>query len=288
MPTTSTTAHELIREQVLAVLAPLTEQSVFLAAGPRIIDTAGPLRIPFGPTFDAGPVVMTAEGEEIPEIEAAWTDMQMLPSTMKSFKRIHRYTAEITRMSAVAVEPMLRTGLVARLAADVDTQLLGATGDGITTPRGLGAYQGVQTLAVGGALTVDHILDAQGLLMKANAPTSNLTMFVRPDDYLAIRGTKDAVLGAWVLDKDVNHGDLMRPILGCKVVPTTRIAEGTAYVAHMPSVAVARDVNPAVTILTERYAEFDEIGIRVVVRLDAAPLYPAAIVRLTGITTPSP
>lgn len=288
MPTTSTTAHELIREQVLAVLAPLKEQSVFLAAGPRIIDTAGPLRIPFGPTFDAGPVVLTAEAEEIPEIEAAWTDMQMLPSTMKSFKRIHRYTNEITRMSAVAVEPMLRTGLVARLAADVDTQLLGATGDGITTPRGLGAYQGVQTLAVGGALTVDHILEAQGLLMKANAPTSNLTMFVRPDDYLAIRRTKDAVLGAWVLEPDVNHGDLMRPILGCKVVPTTRIAEGTAYVAHMPSIAVARDVNPAVTILTERYAEFDEIGIRVVVRLDAAPLYPAAIVRLTGITAPTP
>lgn len=288
MPTTSTTAHELIREQVLAVLAPLTEQSVFLSAGPRIIDTAGPLRIPFGPTFDAGAVVLTGEGEEIPEIEASWSDMQMLPSTMRSFKRIHRYTAEITRMSAVAVEPMLRTGLVARLAADVDTQLLGATGDGITTPRGLGAYQGVQTLAVGGALTVDHILEAQGLLMKANAPTSNLTMFVRPDDYLAIRRTKDAVLGAWILEPDVNHGDLMRPILGCKVVPTTRIAEGTAYVMHMPSVAVARDVNPAVTILTERYAEFDEIGIRVVVRLDAAPLYPAAIVRLTGITTPTP
>lgn len=288
MPTTSTTAHQLIREQVLAVLAPLKEQSVFLAAGPRIIDTAGPLRIPFGPTFDAGPVVMTAEAEEIPEIEAAWTDMQMLPSTMKSFKRIHRYTNEITRMSAVAVEPMLRTGLVARLAADVDTQLLGATGDGITTPRGLGAYQGVQTLAVGGALTVDHILDAQGLLMKANAPTSGLTLFIRPDDYLAIRGTKDAVLGGWILDSDVNHGDLMRPILGCKVVPTTRIAEGTAYVLHAPSIAVARDVNPAVTILTERYAEFDEIGIRVVVRLDAAPLYPAAIVRLTGITTPTP
>jgi hypothetical protein len=39
-------------------------------------------------------------------------------------------------------------------------------------------------------------------------------------------------------------------------------------------IAVARDLAPSVTILTERYAEYDEIGIRVVTRYDLGLLHP--------------
>ena len=49
MPASTTTAPELTREQVQAILVqPLTAASVFLAAGPRIFDVtaAGPVRIP--------------------------------------------------------------------------------------------------------------------------------------------------------------------------------------------------------------------------------------------------
>lgn len=43
----SVAATELTAEQVLTTLIrPLEDASRFLAAGPRIIDTAGPLRIP--------------------------------------------------------------------------------------------------------------------------------------------------------------------------------------------------------------------------------------------------
>jgi hypothetical protein len=41
---------------------------------------------------------------------------------------------------------------------------------------------------------------------------------------------------------------------------------------------------PSVTVLKERFAEFDEQALRVVARYDAAPVTPEAIVTLTGIT----
>jgi hypothetical protein len=39
-----------------------------------------------------------------------------------------------------------------------------------------------------------------------------------------------------------------------------------------------------VTLLAERYADFDQLAIRVVARYDIAPLLPQAIVKLTGVT----
>lgn len=282
MPSSTQTLTELTREQVLTTLVqPLTERSVFLSAGPHIVDTPGPLRIPFAPEFPDN-LTMTGENELIPEVEPEVDDMQLLPSTMKSFKVLHRYSNEAARQSFVALDSVLRSGLVASVASAVDKQLMGATGDGITAPRGLGAYQGVQTLAAGGDLTVDKILAAQGMLLEANASTSGLVLFVRVADYMKLRAAKDTT-GAFVLAHDVNSGNLVVPILGARVIPTNRIAEGTAYLAHMPSIIVARDVLPSVRILTETFGNYDQIAIRVVARLDAAPLRPEAIVRFTGV-----
>ena len=46
-------------------------------------------------------------------------------------------------------------------------------------------------------------------------------------------------------------------------------------------VAVARDLAPSVTILKERFADFDEQALRVVSRYDVAPLNPESVVVLT-------
>lgn len=49
----------------------------------------------------------------------------------------------------------------------------------------------------------------------------------------------------------------------------------------MSQVAVVRDLNPSVTVLSERYAEYDEIGLRVVCRYDLGLLHPEGVVVLT-------
>ena len=81
-----TQVTELTREQVATVLTkPLEQASVFLAAGPRIYDTAGPLRIPAGPA-PAAPDALewVGESEQIPEHDPEFDELQLLPSTMRS------------------------------------------------------------------------------------------------------------------------------------------------------------------------------------------------------------
>jgi HK97 family phage major capsid protein len=50
----------------------------------------------------------------------------------------------------------------------------------------------------------------------------------------------------------------------------------------MSNVAIARDVAPSVTVLNERYAEYDLIGLRVTTRYDLGLLHPEAVIVLTG------
>ena len=157
-------APELTREQVAAVLTkPLEAASVFLAAGPRIFDTAGPLRVPGLPgPGDPAELSWVGESQLIPETDAAFSEVSLLPSTMQSVKVITRYSNELARQSIVSLEQTLRDRLVADVAAKLDGQFLSDQGDGVTTPRGIFAYEGVTDTDVAGPITPDVILAAQG------------------------------------------------------------------------------------------------------------------------------
>lgn len=63
---------------------------------------------------------------------------------------------------------------------------------------------------------------------------------------------------------------------------TNKLPEGTAVLANMAEVAVARDVAPSVKLLDQRYAEYDEQAIRVVTRYDLGLLRPEGVVVLTA------
>jgi HK97 family phage major capsid protein len=137
MAVKTSTAPELTAEQVAKILTqPLEEQSLFLAAGPRIFDTTGPLRIPAqgGPVTDPG---WTGESEEIPERDVDFDEVLLLPSTMKSVKVITRYSNELARASVIALDAAIKQRLVTDVAAKLDRQFFSATGDGTTTPQGL-------------------------------------------------------------------------------------------------------------------------------------------------------
>lgn len=285
MALNTTDAPELTREQVAAILTkPLEAASVFLAAGPRIFDTTGPLRVPGlpGPT-DMSEVGWTGESELIPEVDAEFSEVQLLPSTMESVKVITRYSNELARQSVVSLEQTLRDRLVADVAAKLDAQFMGAAGDGVTAPAGLFAWDGVTDEDVAGALDPDVILEAQGVALARNLNPSSMTLFIRPEDYVSVRGLKDGD-GRYLIAPDVSGTGLVVPILGARAVVTARVPEGRAALVDMSRVAVARDLAPTVKILTERYADYDQQAIRVVTRYDAGPINAAAVVALTGIT----
>lgn len=283
MSATTATAPELTQEQVVRILTqPLEAASTFLASGPTIYDTAGPLRIPAAPSYELDEIGWTGESEQIPEVDPEFDEIQLLPSTMKSVKVITRYSNELARQSVVALDAALRSRLVTDVAAKLDAQFYSAAGDGIDTPRGMFAWQGVQNIPVGGELTLDTILDAQALAMGANVDPDRLRLFLRPEDYMSLRRIKDGD-SRYMLQPDATSGSVPS-ILGLPVTVTPRIPAGNAALADMAHVAVARDVAPSVKVLTERYADYDEQAIRVVARYDVKPVQPDAVVTLTGIT----
>lgn len=288
MSLSSVNTPELVQETVSNILVkPLEAASLFLAAGPRIIDTAGPLRIPklgagTAPTF-------VGQNELIPDRDVDFDEISLLPSTMKAIKTLTKFSNELARQSVVSLDVALREKLVSDVAAAMDAQLFSASGDGITTPKGLFAYSGVQSIAVGGALTLDHLLDAQGLSMGANANLEASKWVVTSADFIAMRKLKDTQ-GRYQLQADPTQAGKFL-LFGLPVIVTNRIPNttggtptGRAALVDFSQITVARDVAPAVTILDQTFGDYDQQGIRVVYRVDAAPVNPEAIVVLNGIT----
>ena len=284
----SVAATELTAEQVQKILVqPLEAASVFLAAGPRIFDTTGPLRIPKAPGLSD--VSFVGENELIPEVNPDFDEVSLLPSTMKSLKTLTRYSNELARQSVVSLDQALKDRLVADVAAKIDAQFLSASGDGITTPKGLFAWSGIQTLAVGGALNLDHLLTAWGMALAENVNMGSLKWFLTPGDFVALRKVKDTT-GAYLLQPDPTADGVFR-LWGAPVIVSARIpnttaspATGRAALVDMGQVAVARDAAPSVKVLDQTFGDYDQQAIRVTARYDAAPLNPKAVVALTGIT----
>ena len=290
MAVSTATANELTAEQVQKILVqPLETKSVFLAAGPRIFDTNGSqVRIPKmgGPTTDPG---WTGENEQIPEADVEFDEIVLMPSTLKSIKVLTRFSNELARQSVVALDSALRDRLVTDVAAKLDTQFLSASGDGITTPKGLFAYTGIQRITGAGTLALDMLLDAWGMALSANVNMGALKWILTPGDFVNLRKLKDAD-GRYLLQADPTQDGVYR-LFGSPVIVTPRVPDttgttptGRAALVDFSQIALARDLAPTVKVLTERYADFDQQALRVVTRYDAAPLNPEAVVAIEGIT----
>ncbi len=280
---------ELTAEQVQRILVqPLEAQSVFLAAGPRIFDTNGSqVRIPkmAPPTSPS----WHGESEQITEVSPDFDEVTLLPSTMKSVKVLTRFSNELARQSVVSLDAALRDRLVRDVANTLDAQFMGAGGDGTTLPRGLFAYPGIQTLAVGGALTLDHLHDAEGLVLAANVDPAKVRWLIRSREFVRLRKVKDTT-GRYLVQPDPTEAGAYR-LLGHGVTVTNRVPDttatpptGRAALVDFSQIAVARDLAPSVKVLDQTFGDFDQMALRVVARYDAKPLNPAAVVSITGIT----
>lgn len=287
MSNTRQNTGELTTEQVARILIqPLEATSLFLQQPVRIFGTTGPLRIPKmgGPTD----VSWIGESELIPDADVEMDEIGLLPPTMGSLKTLTRFSNELARASVVALDAALQARLVKDVADKLDAQLFSASGDGVTTPRGLFAHPGTQTLSVDGPIFFDDLLDAWGMALAANVNTSGLRWVMTSREFITLRKMTDGA-GRYLMQPDPTLDSVMR-MFGAPVIVTNRIPDttgatptGRAALVDFSQVAVARDLAPSVTVLKERYADYDEQALRVVSRFDAAPLNPEAIIKLTGI-----
>lgn len=176
-----------------------------------------------------------------------------------------------TDVELITLDGSALTGGSATIAVTAE----GEAAYGIT---GLINQAGVQT----GELDVtdaDSLLDAIALASAAEVMPSR--WFVNGTDFIALRKLKEASGSAkYLLESDVTSGPTYR-LFGIPVTVTNKLPVGKAVLADVSQVAIARDSAPSVTILSERYAEFDQIGIRVTTRYDLGLLLPEAVIVLT-------
>lgn len=286
MALSTATATQLTQEQVQKILVkPLEDTAVFLSSGARVFDSNGsPVRIPkLGAPTTPG---FVGENQLIPEVEAGFDEIHLLPSTMQSIKTITRFSNELARQSVVSLDSALRDRLVKDVSDTLDRQLLSDQGDGVTTPKGLFAYDGIQKLTVSAALTLDDLLTAWGMALSADVNMAGLKWILTPQDFVALRKLKDKN-GQMLLNADPTADAVFR-LFGAPVTVTKRLPKkdgktNRAALVDFSQIAVARDMAPTVTALNERYADYDQVGLRVVTRYDAAPLNPEAVVAIEGI-----
>ncbi len=156
----------LLQSQVAEILvAPLAQESTFLAAGPQIFfDTNDQLRIPrvaSGVTagFFYGP------GEQISDGNVSFDEVTLLPSTLKSLKVLTRYSSELARQSVVALDATLKTTVVTNVAETLDALLWDGPGTSNTIKgiffRQSGIATGTLDLTDADSL-IDGMATAQG------------------------------------------------------------------------------------------------------------------------------
>jgi len=178
---------------------------------------------------------------------------------------------------------------VTDVANVMDNALLSSTVTNGTQPLGLLNYVGTQSMAAVGVPSLDDLHDAIGLMFAASVDTTRVRWFMTSREFVNFRKLKDTT-NRYQLQPDPTQAG-QYTLLGIPVRVTNRIPqngglnadESSIVLADFSTIAVARDLAPSVTVLSERYADFDQIGIRVVTRYDAAPLLPEAILVMRGV-----
>lgn len=264
----------LIVEQVASTLVePLEAASVVLAANPTIFNSSEPLRIP---TLSAGvDPAWTGENELIAEDTAEFGEIALMPSDRKSIKTITRVSNELIRAAKIGVSAVLQQRLVKDVQSKLDTALL--VGDGADKSV-TGIFNQAGTTQVEGALNApDTFLDA--LAIAASNEVVPNRFFINGTDFYTLRKVKDSQ-GRYLIQENLQD-DVTYRLFGVPVSVSNKVPAGKAALVDMAQVAVVRDIDPQVAILTERYAEYDQVGIRVTTRYDLGLLHPEGVTIIT-------
>lgn len=271
MAISTTEAQSLIQETIVPMLVePLQAASVVLEAGPTIIDSSAPVRVPtLEAVTDPGWV---GENQLIPDTNTVnFGEIELLPTERKSIKTITRVSNELIRAATQNVSTILEARLVNDVRMKLDDGLLLGTGAD-NTITGIFNQTGTTKLEHTPA-DPDSYLDA---LAAASADESTpTTFFVNGADFYSLRKIKDNN-GRYIMTGGPAEG-VPYALHGTNVVVSNKVPAGKAALLNMKDVVVVRDLDPRVTLLTERYAEYDQVGIRVVTRYDLGLLRPSNV-----------
>lgn len=274
----------LIQSQVASLLVqPLEQESTFLAAGPVVLDSSAPVRVPrITNGVSAG---FVAEGTQIPDGDAGFDEVTLLPSTLKGLKVLVKLSNELIRTSVLGLEAVLRTRLVSDVAHALDAALWDGTGAS-NTIKGILRQTGIAT-GVLDLTDADSLIDGWATAMGNKVSPTHWVM--TSASFAKIRKLKtSSTSDQYLIDPTTIQDGTSLRLFGLPVIITDNIANsGTAPgkarvgLVDMSKVVVARDVNAEVKILDQTWGDYDSIGIRVVSRWDTALLQAKAVTLLT-------
>lgn len=274
----TTNSNAIIQEQVVHMLVePLQAASVILSSNPLIIDSAEPVRIP---TINSGTNPQwVGENELIPDGDSVdFGELQLMPTERKSIKNIVRVSNELIRAATDGVSGTLQTRIVNDVRNMLDSELL--TGTGETDEHGT-AVTGLLNLPDTTSLPLDltepdTVLD--GLALMAANEVRPTVILMNGGDFFTMRKIKDGA-GRPMIQPDLASDAIYR-LHGVEVRVSNKVPAGTAALVDMTKVVAVRDIDPDITILAERYAEYDQTGIRSRTRYDIGVLDVNALVLL--------
>jgi len=273
----------LIQSQVSSLLVqPLEQMSTFLAAGPVILDSSSPVRVPR--IVNGVTAGFVAEGAQISDVAVAFDEVTLLPSTMKGLKVLVKLSNELIRTSVVGLEAVLRTRLVTDVAHALDAALWDGAGTS-NTIKGIFRQTGIAT----GPLVLtdpDSLID--GLALAQGNKVSPTHWVMTSSSWATLRKNKIAATGSkqYLFDPNggIAGGTELR-LFGLPVIVTDNIpavsTKNRVGLVDFSKVVVARDVDAEVKILDQTWGDYDSIGIRVVSRWDTALLQAKAVTLLT-------
>lgn len=293
---TATAGAELTQEEVQQLLLePLLAQSVVLTAGPTVIRSDGgtPVRLPKINAWNPSDY-WRAENTQIAETDPTYEEIVLLASTLKSIKVLHRVSNELVRHGVVEVSQALSDALVRRVALALDLAFLRGDGGSPsgTQPVGIFLTTGRQTIASVGSPVVDDLFDAERIALTANANAETLAWFMAPRDFATLRKQREgAGTGQYLLQPNPTEAGryqlLGHPVYTSTQLPTNLGAgtnESQIALVPMDQIVVAIDQEPTITVLTERYGDYDQIAIRITARADIGVVNPEAVIILDNVT----
>ena len=271
----------LIQSQVADLLVqPLEQESTFLAAGPVILDSSSPIRVPrVANGVTAG---FVAEGAQITDGDVAFDEVTLLPSTLKGLKVLVKLTNELIRTSVVGLESVLRTRLVTDVAKTLDAALWDGAGTSNTIKgilRASGVATGVLDLTDPDSL-IDGLAVAQGNKVKPTHWVMTAASFAAIRKVKVGTGDKRYVIDPQTIQNGTEFRLLGLPVIITDNIPAVSTKKRVGLV-DMSKVVVARDVDAEVKILDQTWGDYDSIGIRVVSRWDVGLLQDKAVTVLT-------
>ncbi|MEJ7893537.1 MAG: phage major capsid protein [Solirubrobacteraceae bacterium] len=252
------------------------ERSVVVASGVPIIATdSKAVKWPML-TGDVS-VAFYDELEEITESDPTLDDFEV---PVKALKALVRMSSEAVEDSDPELLQVVSENINTAMVLKGDRELV--AGNDLKGFPGLLNIAGTQSIAVGGALSWDHVIKAVGLLVEGNVP----------GPFAVLLGARPAT--ALDLTKDADGNYLTRPegippIYMTGWLPVSGGASPTtSAVVYAPGQQLAV-IRRQVTVEIDRSQEFsrDAVLARGRYRLGLGVPHPQSIVKLTGITAPA-